>query len=398
MKFRVERDVLADAAAWVARSLPSRPPVPVLGGVLIQGGGEPGAESLTVSGFDYETSARIELDSTVADPGRVLVSGRLLADITRALPSKPVDLVVDGSRATINCGNSRFSLPTMPVEDYPQLPAMPQRAGSVSADALAAVVAQVAVAAGRDDTLPMLTGVRLEIEGSRLTLAATDRFRLAVGELDWEPEDPSLSTAVLIPARTLAEVAKSLAGAGTVEIALSAGDGMLGLTGGGRRATTRLLDAEFPRFRQLIPTEHTTAAEIEVALLVEAIKRVALVADRVAQIRLELGEDGLRLVAGGDDVGSAEEELLCILDGAPLTIAFNPSYLLDALGALHSERTRLTFTTPNRPALVRAVTPPADDDADVTDGDATDGDTGAASADTPPAGYLHLLMPVRLPG
>ncbi|RZT83229.1 DNA polymerase-3 subunit beta [Pseudonocardia sediminis] len=384
MKFRVERDVLADAAAWVARSLPARPPVPVLGGVLIQSGEGESDERLTVSGFDYETSARVELDATVGEPGRMLVSGRLLADITRALPSKPVDLVVDGSRATINCGNSRFSLPTMPVEDYPQLPSMPQRAGSVDAGQLAAAVAQVAVAAGRDDTLPMLTGIRLEIEGTQLTLAATDRFRLAVRELEWVPEDASISTAVLIPAKTLAEVAKTLAGSGTVEIALSAGDGMLGLTGGGRRSTSRLLDAEFPRFRQLIPAEHTTAAELEVSALVEAIKRVSLVADRVAQIRLEFGEDGLRLAAGGDDVGSAEEELPCTLDGNPLTIAFNPGYLLDALGQLHTDRAQLTFTTPNRPALVRPVPPPAADDAEAT----------------PPekSGYLHLLMPVRLPG
>lgn len=384
MKFRVERDVLADAAAWVARSLPARPPVPVLGGVLIQSGESGSEERLTVSGFDYETSARVELDATVGEPGRMLVSGRLLADITRALPSKPVDLVVDGSRATINCGNSRFSLPTMPVEDYPQLPAMPQRAGSVAADALAAAVAQVAVAAGRDDTLPMLTGVRLEIEGTQLTLAATDRFRLAVRELEWVPEDASISTAVLIPAKTLAEVAKTLSGSGTVEIALSAGDGMLGLTGGGRRSTSRLLDAEFPRFRQLIPAEHTTAAELEVSALVEAIKRVSLVADRVAQIRLEFGEDGLRLAAGGDDVGSAEEELPCALDGNPLTIAFNPGYLLDALAQLHTDRAQLTFTTPNRPALVRPVPPPATDDAE------------APSPEQ--SGYLHLLMPVRLPG
>ncbi len=393
MKFRVERDVLADAAAWVARSLPTRPPVPVLGGVLIQAGGEPGAETLTVSGFDYETSAHVELDATVGDPGRVLVSGRLLADITRALPSRPVDLVVDGSRATINCGNSRFTLPTMPVEDYPELPAMPQQAGTVAAGELAAAVSQVAVAAGRDDTLPMLTGVRVEIDGPRLTLAATDRFRLAVRELDWEPEDTEQSSAVLIPARTLAEVAKTLGGSGTVEIALAAGEGMLGMTGGGRRATTRLLDAEFPRFRQLIPAEHTTAAELDVATLVEALKRVSLVADRVAQIRLDFGVDGLRLTAGGDDVGSAEEELPCTLDGAPLVLAFNPGYLLDALGALHTERARLTFTTPNRPALVRPVSQPSAGEG----GADLDGPAPAGSP-TPLAGYLHLLMPVRLPG
>lgn len=386
MKFRVERDVLADAAAWVARSLPSRPPVPVLGGVLIEATSGAGGERLGVSGFDYETSARVELDATIGDPGRVLVSGRLLADITRALPSKPVDLVVEGSRATITCGNSRFVLPSMPVEDYPQLPAMPQLAGTVAADELAQAVAQVAVAAGRDDTLPMLTGIRLEIDGPHLTLAATDRFRLAVRELDWEPEDTDQSSAVLIPARTLSDVAKTLSGSGRVAIALSAGEGMLGLTGAGRRATTRLLDAEFPRFRQLIPAEHTTAVTVAVAALTEAIKRVSLVTDRVAQVRMEFGEDGLRMAAGGDDVGSAEEELACELDGAPLTIAFNPAYLLDSLGALHTERAQLTFTTPNRPALVRPVPPPLDADRE------------AEKTHDPMPGYLHLLMPVRLPG
>jgi DNA polymerase III subunit beta len=220
-----------------------------------------------------------------------------------------------------------------------------------------------------------------------------------VRELDWAPEDTAQSSAVLIPARTLAEVAKTLGGAGTISLALSAGDGMLGVSGGGRRATTRLLDAEFPRFRQLIPAEHTSAAVLDVATLVEAIKRVALVTDRVAQVRMEFGPSdlgpsgfdggGLRLAAGGDDVGSAEEELPCELDGEPLTIAFNPGYLLDALGALHTERAQLTFTTPNRPALVRPVPPaPAGDAAD----------TGAAGPAQPVPGYLHLLMPVRLPG
>jgi DNA polymerase III subunit beta len=176
MKFRVERDVLADAAAWVVRSLPARPPVPVLGGVLIEAASGPDGDRLLVSGFDYETSARVELDATIGDPGRVLVSGRLLADITRALPSKPVDVIVDGSRATINCGSSRFSLPTMPVEDYPQLPAMPQLAGTVPADRLAEAVGQVAVAASVSrEPLPPTTrcrcspasGWRSRVPGSR---------------------------------------------------------------------------------------------------------------------------------------------------------------------------------------------------------------------------------------
>ena len=393
MKIRVERDGLADAVAWVARSLPSRPPVPVLGGVLLDAGSDGETDALTVSGFDYEVSATVGVPATIADGGRLLVSGRLLADITKALPAQPVEISVDGARATITCGSARFSLPTMPVEDYPQLPSQPAFAGELAGDAFGQAVTQVVVAAGKDDTLPMLTGIRLEIDGPRLTLAATDRFRLAVRELEWTPEDAGLTTAVLIPARTLADVAKTLANAGPVELALSAGDGMLGITGGGRRATTRLLDAEFPRFRQLIPAEHTSAAILESAALVEAIKRVQLVTDRVAQVRMEFGDDGLRLSAGGDEVGSAEEELPCELDGAPLVIAFNPSYLLDALGALHTPKARLTFTTPNRPALMRPVAPPAAAAEGAAEDEAAP-DPGAEQD----SGYLHLLMPVRLPG
>ncbi len=382
MKFRVERDALADGVAWVARSLPARPPVPVLGGVLLEATASPDGESLVVSGFDYEVSTRVEVDASVNTASRALVSGRLLADITKSLPPHPVDVVVDGSRATITCGNARFSLPTMPVEDYPTLPEMPQLAGSVSPQVFAEAVTQVAVAAGKDDTLPMLTGIRLEIEGSKLTMAATDRFRLAVRELEWNPSDGTLSTAVLVPARTLAEAAKTLTGKEAVQIALADRDGMLGLSGNGRRSTTRLLDAEFPKYRQLLPAEHTSAAVLEIAPLIEAIKRVSLVADRAAQVRLEFADGSLRLAAGGDDEGSAEEQLVCEFDGEPLTIAFNPGYLLDGLNALHTERAQLSFTTPNRPALARPV---SSDDA-----------PGGGSSDA--SGYLHLLMPVRLPG
>ena len=387
MKFRVDRDALADAVAWVARSLPARPPVPVLGGVLLEAGTGGGlvdeiGQSLTVSGFDYEVSARVEIDASVGAADRALVSGRLLADITKALPPHPVDVTVDGARATITCGSARFTLPTMPVEDYPKLPDMPQLAGSVRPDVFAEAVTQVAVAAGKDDTLPMLTGIRLEIEGSKLTMAATDRFRLAVRELEWEPGDAGLSTAVLVPARTLADAAKTLAGKGAVQLALADRDGMLGLAGNGRQSTTRLLDAEFPKYRQLLPTEHTSQALLEVAPMLEAIKRVSLVADRGAQVRLEFTEGSLRLTAGGDDEGSAEEQLPCELEGEPLTIAFNPGYLLDGLNALHTERAHLGFTTPSRPALARPVS--ADD--------ASAGQPGNSM------GYVHLLMPVRLPG
>src|SRR3954469_7690819 len=224
MKIRVERDGLADAVAWVARSLPSRPPVPVLGGILLDAGSSDAGSSdaPTISGVDYEGSATVGVAATIADGGRTLVSGRLLADITRSLPAQPVEIMVDGARVSITCGSAKFSLPTMPVEDYPQLPAMPPRAGELAGEVFGLAVSQVAVAAGKDDTLPMLTGVRVEIDGEKLTLVATDRFRLAMREFTWTPGDTMANSgeiAVLVPARTLADAAKSLGTAGaTVEV------------------------------------------------------------------------------------------------------------------------------------------------------------------------------------
>jgi DNA polymerase-3 subunit beta len=387
LKFRLVREDFADAVAWVARTLPARPTVPVLAGVLLTGSDD----GLTISGFDYEVSAEVRLAAEIASPGTVLVSGRLLSDITRALPNKPVDVQVEGTRASLTCGSARFSLPTMAVEDYPTLPTLPEETGALSAELFAEAISQVAVAAGRDDTLPMLTGIRVEISGESVVLAATDRFRLAVRELTWSASGPDVEAAVLVPAKTLAEAAKTGTDGAEVHLSLGSGsavgkDGLLGISGNGKRSTTRLLDAEFPKFRQLLPTEHTAVATIGVAELTEAIKRVALVADRGAQIRMEFSGDVLRLSAGADDVGRAEEDVAVEFAGEPLTIAFNPTYLTDGLGSLHSERVSFGFTTPSRPAVLR---PASDDDPQPTDS----GPFPAVSTD-----YVYLLMPVRLPG
>lgn len=379
MKFRVERDSLADAVTWAARSLSSRPTMPVLAGLLLTIVGE----RLSVSGFDLEASTEVDLEVNAGEDGQALVSGRLLADITKALPPHPVDVTVDGSRLSIVCGSARFTLPTMPVEDYPRLPRMPTTAGTVPSGDFATAVGQVAIAAGRDDTLPMLTGVRLEIDGTRLTLAATDRYRLAVRELDWNPENPSAEAAqVLVPARTLADAAKSLSHSDSITLALAsggAGEGIIGFTGttNGRasRATTRLLDATFPAYRSLLPNEWSSSADITVAPLAEAVRRVALVADRNTPVRLEFADGSLALTAGGDDEGRAEENLEVSYDGEPITTAFNPQFLLDGLGALTAPTARLLFTSANKPVVLRP-------DAD-----------GASSGE-----YTYVMMPVRLPG
>ena len=387
LKFRLVREDFAEAVAWVARSLPSRPTIPVLAGLLLTGS----EDGLTISGFDYEISAEVQVPAEIASPGSVLVSGRLLSDITRSLPAKPVDVTVEGRRVSLTCGSARFSLPTLAVEDYPALPTLPEETGVISADLFAEAIGQVAVAAGKDDTLPMLTGIRVEISGDTVVLAATDRFRLAVRELTWSTSSPSLEAAVLVPAKTLAEAAKAGTSGSEVHLALGAGsavgkEGLLGIRSAGKRSTTRLLDAEFPKFRQLLPPEHTAVATVGVAELTEAIKRVALVADRGAQVRMTFGEGVLNLSAGGDDVGEAEEDLPVQFAGEPLTIAFNPGYLTDGLGSLHTDRVTFGFTTPSRPAVLR---PPGDDDV-VAGGS---GPFPAVQTD-----YVYLLMPVRLPG
>jgi DNA polymerase-3 subunit beta len=375
VRFRVDRDVLAEAVAWTARSLPVRPPVAVLAGMLI----EADDNGLALSGFDYETSARAELSADITDGGRVLVSGKLLADICKALPNKPVDLTVDGTKVQLTCGSTKFNLLTLPVEDYPSLPDLPARSGTIPADLLATAVSQVAVAAGRDDTLPILTGIRIEVEGDTVTLAATDRYRLAVRELTWKPEQPGLNTAALVPAKTLADAAKSMTG--EVELALTApatGSGLIGLSASGRRTTSRLLEGEFPKYRSLLPSESTSYATVSTSALLEAVRRVSLVAERNTPVRLSFSAGELVLEAGSGDEASAAEVMEAGLEGEDIAIAFNPGYLIDGLAALNTPHARLAFTTPTKPAVISGV--------------ASDDESGTSTE------YRHLLMPVRLSG
>ncbi|MFT4085035.1 MAG: DNA polymerase III subunit beta [Nocardioides sp.] len=377
MKFRVDRDVFADAVAWAARSLPVRPSTPVLSGLLI----EASDEGLVLSSFDYETSARATLSAEVADEGTVLVSGKLLADICRSLPDKPIEMVIDGSRVSLTCGSARFSLQTMPVEDYPTLPQMPTAAGTVNSELFAHAVAQAITAAGRDDMLPVLTGVRLEIDGSTISLLATDRFRLSHRELEWDPVTPDETLAALVPAKVLGETAKSLTSGSEITIALStggAGEGIIGFegaaAGGVRRTTTRLLDGEFPKVRSLFPAEHLTTAQVDKAALIESVRRVKLVAERNTAVQLAFGDGVVTLDAGSGDEAQASESLEVTLAGEGLTTGFNPDFLLDGLGAIDEPVVELSFTQAAKPVVIKGTVP--DDGTD--------------------PGFRYLLMPRRL--
>ncbi len=382
MKFRVERDVLADAVAWTARALPIRPSAPVLAGLLIEAGSFEGADGLQLSTFDYETSARATLNADVSAEGRALVSGRLLADICRSLPNKPVEMSIEGAKVTLTCGSARFSLQTMPVEDYPTLPQMPESRGTVASTAFANAVSQAVTAAGRDDMLPVLTGVRLELDGDSIAMLATDRFRLSQRGLTWSPATPDIDAAALVPAKVLADTAKALTGGSEISIALSnsgAGEGIIGFEGsaggGVRRTTTRLLDGDFPKVRSLFPSEHLTVARVDKAALVEAVKRVALVAERNTAVQLAFSDGVLTLDAGSGEEAMASESIEANVNGDDITTGFNPAYLLDGLTAIESPVVELAFTQASKPVVLSGV-------------DSLDGE---ADSD-----FRYLLMPRRL--
>jgi len=366
--------VLAEAVTWVARGLPVRPPVPVLAGVLIEASDE---GTITLSAFDYELSAKVTIAADVATSGTVLVLGRLLADISRNLPNRPVDVSTEGNKVQVTCGSSRFSLLLMPADDYPTLPTAPEPSGTIQGDVFTQAVAQVSIAADKGDTLPILTGVRMEIDGEKVTLLATDRYRLAMRELTWKPSATDASHVALIPARTLSDTARALGASGSVELALGSstgGDGLIGFEAGQRRTTTRLLDGEYPKVTSIFPSSVDTEAVIQTAVLVEAVKRVALVAERNTPVRLKFSDGQVTIEAGTGEDAQASEAVESTLTGPEIEIAFNPQFLLDGLGAVGTAYSRLSFTQPSRPAVLSGQAE--------MDGEADES-------------YRYVLMPVR---
>ena len=385
MKIRVERDTLADAVAWVARSLPNRPTAPILAGLLMNASGD----EVTLSSFDSTTSAQVTMPAEVTDEETVLVSGRLLNEIARSLPNKPVEMVADHTQVELTCGSARFSLQTLPVDEYPTLPEMPTQTGLVDASVFEKSVSQVVIAAGRDELLNVFTGVRVEINGDRLSLLATDRYRMALKELTWQPSSPDIEGAVLVPGRVLADTAKSLTSGKTVTVSLSTteseGEGLVGFIGEGakgrREATTRLLNQAFPKVRHLMDVVGTVTVRVPTADLLAAVKRVSLVAERNTPLRMLIEDEHIALEAATGDQAHASEAIEAQVDvvGEEKSIeaaGFNPHYLLDALGALDAPYAHFSFTAPGKPCLI----------------------TGLATIDGDQLfDYRHVIMLMRLP-
>lgn len=409
MRFRVGRDALGDAVAFVSRALPSRPVVPLLSCMLI----EVADNGLTLSCFDYEVSARCTVEAEVFEPGTALVPGRLLAEITRSLPARPAEFSDDADVLNLVCGSAEFGLVCLPMEEYPALPDSPPPVGSVDGGVLAAAVGQVASSASRDDTLPMLTAVCLDIDGRSLTLAATDRYRLAARVVPFSPADPDVRAVALVPAKMMTEAARMMSAGVPVTLAFSTksdwvregrptggaaadqphpAEGLISFEAGHRRLTARLIGGEFIKYHSRFAGEFSCHADLEPGPVIEAVRRAALVTERAGPVRLSFGDGEVVIEAHAEGRARAAETVGAEFAGDQPMIAFNPSYLLDGLvaaagttaqdgEAAESGRIRLDFNTPAKPALITWV----------TDGPATDSD----GQDVP--AFRYLLVPLRLP-
>jgi DNA polymerase-3 subunit beta len=365
VKFQVNRDVFSEAVSFAVKLLPQRTTLPILSGVLL----EATDSVLTLSSFDYEVSAQTEVAAEIEESGRVLVSGRLLAEIASRLPNAPVVFSTEDSRITVSCGSAHFTLLSMPVEEYPTLPQVAESSGSLPAEAFANAVAQVAVAASRDDVTPVITGVQLEVSKTSLSLVATDRYRVAVREIEWSAGD-SIDEAItaLVPARTLTEIGKTFGHSGTISISITSTDDreLIAFQADKRTVTSLLIKGNFPPVKRLFPESVDNYAVINTAELVEATRRVSLVLEREAALRFSFSIDGLTLEAIGSEQAQASETIDAFLTGGDTVVSLKPQFLLDGLGAVHSEFVRISFTktdNPNKPGPVLITSQSSKDQA-----------------------------------
>lgn len=365
MRFTVNRDVFSESVSFAVKLLPQRPTQPLLSGALIEAEGD----QLTISSFDYEVSARTSVTAEVSDAGRALVSGRLLSEIAQRLPNADVEVTLLDSRVEVRCGSATFSLPAMPVEEYPQVPKVDTVSGSVPADVFADAIAQVSLAASKDDVTPVITGVQFEITENSLTLTATDRYRVATRGIDWENRGGQESLSALVPSKIVTEVGKTFAHDGQVQVAIVK-DGereLIAFTGGSKTVTSLLIKGNYPPVGRLFPTAVDNYAVINTAELVEAVGRVGLVLEREAALRFSFVEGTVTLEAAGTEAAQAVETVDAHLVGEEMVVSLKPQFLLDGLRSTHSEFARVAFTrtdNPGKPGPVLITCQRSKDDAD----------------------------------
>lgn len=365
MKLTVHRDVFAEAVSFAVKLLPQRTTLPILSGVLL----DATDSGLSLSSFDYEVSARTEVKADVNQPGQALVSGRLLSEIAQRLPQQDVTLQIDGSSMQVTCGTAKFSLLTMPLEEYPQLPEVQGPTGQISGEEFAHAVAQVTPAASRDDVTPVITGVLLQVTGDHLAMMATDRYRVAVRNVAWAKAENMDDVQALVPSRTLSEVGKTFSAADSVSITIMTGGDreLVAFSAQDKTVTSLLIKGSFPPVQRLFPETIENYAVVNTQELVEATRRVSLVIEREAPLRYTFSADGVLLEALGSEQAQASETTDGHLVGNECVVSLKPQFFIDGLSQTGSEFARIGFTptdNPNKPGpvLITAQTSKDSDD------------------------------------
>jgi DNA polymerase III subunit beta len=359
MKFQADREVLSDAISFVVRMLSPKPQLPQLSGVMIT------AENnqVVLSVFDYEVAAKVEIAAAVDTPGKVLVQARLLAEIVSKLPADTVAFNLSDSRLGLSSGSSKFTLSAMSTSDYPEVPQIPAGGSKVSASDFAHSVAQVAVAASREEVTPVLTAVMITASAKELTMVATDRFRVAVKSLPWQGS--ASDKEILIPAKVLQEIAKTFANQGDLEVSFSSSDReLVGFSAGSKSVSTATIKGKYPAVLQLFPSATDHFAILKTHDISDATKRVALVVDREKPLRYKFSDSELTLESIGSDVAEASEQVQCSLNGEETVVSLRPQFLSDALSGIDGDNVKISFTqnpsNPNKPGPV-LITPSSGD-------------------------------------
>jgi DNA polymerase III subunit beta len=368
LKLTVSRETFLAKLGVAVRGASTRSPIQTLAGVLLRV--EDGRAELEAT--DMELGVRVSLETSESSPGQAVIPGRLLLDVVRSLPTDQLSLEYRSAQQDVElvAGPSRFHLRTLPPEDFPKLPEAPGEGGmTVPASAFVDTIARVARAASRDETRPHLTGVLVTANGRELRMVATDSYRLSVKETQLEDAlDGSLEANV--PARTLQELGR-IAGGGTSEtIAIAALENQVVFTVDDVVLSSRLVEGRFPNYQQLLPESYDHELRVNREELLEVVRRVGLLAQKNAPLRLRFAEGALDVSAQTPDVGEASESLPVPFAGEPLEIGFNPEFFREGLESAESEELILKLISPLRPGLIQS------------------GDEGS--------GFIYLVMPIRL--
>jgi DNA polymerase III subunit beta len=362
MKIKCDRDVLSDALQTVQRAVSSRPGIPALTGVLMNASGA----ELILATTDLEVSARLVLEVQVQQEGVALVPARLLGDMVKSFDQAPVIVEAEGGQARITCSNYEGTLRCLPAEDFPALQDPGGTRVTVEAAGFAEGVGQVTRAASRDEARPILTGVLLEISREGLTMAATDSYRLSVRELTATAEGEARA---LVPERALTEAGRAAAGDEKGQVELFVENSQVAFRTGRLTLTSRLIEGEFPNYRQLLPERYENRLTASRQQLLDAVRRVGLLARESSPVKMEFNALGVRLSSSSPDLGGAVEVVEATFEGDELTAAFNPTYLVDGLTAAVGDRVVVEVRDGLKPGVIK----------------------GEAEA------FVYLVMPVRLP-